>query len=119
MASHPTLSKIDEKIEQLRNKRTELELGGGQKRIDKQHKQGKLTGRERINQLADEGSFQEIGLFARHRQTNFGLAEQELPADGVITGCATVDGRLVHLGSHDFTVAGGSTGEIHAEKIVE
>ena len=114
-----TVSKIDEKIEQLRKRRSELELGGGPKRIEKQHQQGKLTARERIARLADEGSFQEIGLFARHRQTNFGLAEQELPADGVITGCATVDGRLVHIASQDFTVAGGSTGEVHAEKAVE
>jgi len=114
-----TISKIDEKIEQLRKHRAELELGGGRKRIEKQHQQGKLTARERIAKLVDDGSFQEIGLFARHRQTNFGLEGQELPADGVVTGCATVDGRLIHVASQDFTVAGGSTGEVHAEKAVE
>jgi len=114
-----TASKMEEKIEQLQKKKAALELGGGKKRIEKQHQQGKLTARERIARLIDEGSFQEIGLFAQHRQTNFGLAEQELPADGVVTGCAAVDGRLVHLASHDFTVAGGSTGEVHAEKIVD
>src|SRR5579884_1062599 len=114
-----TASKMEEKIDQLKKRRGELQLGGGSKRIEKQRKQGKLTARERIAKLVDNGSFQEIGLFAQHRQTNFGLAEQELPADGVVTGCASVDGRLVHLASHDFTVAGGSTGEVHADKIVE
>lgn len=114
-----TLSKIDEKIDQLRKRRSELEAGGGKKRVEKQHQQGKLTARERIAQLLDQGSFQEVGLFAQHRQTNFGLAGQELPADGVVTGCGTVDGRLVHVASQDFTVAGGSTGEVHAQKAVE
>ena len=80
--------------------------GGGAERIAKQHNSGKLTARERITKLVDEGSFQEIGLFAQHRATLFGMAGKEMPADGVVTGCATIDGRLVHLASQDFTVAG-------------
>jgi methylmalonyl-CoA carboxyltransferase large subunit len=110
---------MDEKIELLRKTRKHLEAGGGEERLEKQRKQGKLTARERIARLVDAGSFQEIGLFARHRQTAFGMAKQELAAEGVVTGCATIDGRLVHLGSQDFTVAGGSAGEVHSDKIVE
>ena len=104
---------IDEKITELRQKRTKIELGGGNQRIEKQHADGKLTARERVENLVDEESFQEIGAFAKHRSTYFGLAEKDLPADGVVTGCATVDGRLVHLASQDFTVAGGAAGEVH------
>ena len=80
---------------------------------------GKLTARERVERLVDRGSFQEIGLFARHRATYFGMADKELPADGVVTGCATIDGRLVHLASQDFTVAGGAAGEMHCDKIAD
>ena len=79
----------------------------------KHHKSGKLTARERIDKLVDGESFQEIGLFAKHRATYFGMADKDLPADGVVAGCATVDGRLVHLASQDFTVAGGAAGEVH------
>jgi len=117
--ANTTVSKMDEKIERLRKTRRHLEAGGGEERLEKQRKQGKLTARERIERLVDAGSFQEIGLFARHRQTAFGMAKQELAAEGVVTGCANIDGRLVHLGSQDFTVAGGSAGEIHSDKIVE
>jgi len=117
--ANATVSKMDEKIELLRKTRKHLEAGGGEERLEKQRKQGKLTARERIARLVDAGSFQEIGLFARHRQTAFGMAKQELAAEGVVTGCATIDGRLVHLGSQDFTVAGGSAGEVHSDKIVE
>jgi methylmalonyl-CoA carboxyltransferase large subunit len=110
---------MDDKISQLYAKRAELELGGGKERIDKQHASGKLSARERVAKLVDQGSFQEIGLFARHRATYFGMADKELPADGVVTGCATIDGRLVHLASQDFTVAGGAAGETHSNKVAE
>lgn len=111
--------KVDERIVALRDKRAEIELGGGTERIAKQHAAGKLTARERVAGLVDDDSFQEIGLFAKHRATYFGMAQKETPADGVITGCATIDGRLVHLASQDFTVLGGTAGELHCEKIVE
>ena len=93
--------------------------GGGKERIAKQHGAGKLTARERIDKLVDQTSFQEIGIFANHRSTYFGMAEKEVPADGVITGCAEVDGRTVHLASQDFTVLGGAAGEVHCSKIVD
>jgi methylmalonyl-CoA carboxyltransferase large subunit len=108
-----------DKIAELNKKRAEVQLGGGKDRIEKQHKSGKLTARERVERLADPGSFQEIGLFARHKCTLFGMAEKEMPADGVVTGCATIDGRLVHLASQDFTVAGGAAGEVHCDKVNE
>ncbi len=104
-------------IEDLRKTRTHLEAGGGEERQAKQREQGKLTARERVDALVDAGSFEEIGLFAQHRQTNFGLAGKEIPADGVVTGAASIDGRLVHLASQDFTVLGGSAGEIHSHKV--
>lgn len=110
---------MTEKMAELASKRTTLHLGGGQNRIDKQHAAGKLTARERIEQLVDRNSFQEIGIFAQHRQTHFGMADREFPADGVATGCANIDGRLVHLASQDFTVAGGAAGEVHSDKIAD
>jgi methylmalonyl-CoA carboxyltransferase large subunit len=109
----------DEKIDELRKKRADLQQGGGKQRIEKQHAGGKLTARERVASLVDGGSFQEIGLFAKHRAMLFGMAEKETPADGVVTGCATIAGRLVHLASQDFTVLGGAAGEVHCAKIVE
>ncbi|MGA3162320.1 MAG: acyl-CoA carboxylase subunit beta [Terracidiphilus sp.] len=108
-----------EKVCGLDAKRAELKLGGGQERIEKQHASGKLTARERIARLVDTGSFQEIGLFALHRSTYFGMADKEMPADGVVTGCAKIDGRQVHLASQDFTVGGGSAGETHNDKVVD
>jgi methylmalonyl-CoA carboxyltransferase large subunit len=108
-----------EKISGLDAKRAELKQGGGQERIEKQHASGKLTARERIARLVDTGSFQEIGLFALHRSTYFGMADKEMPADGVVTGCAKIDGRQVHLASQDFTVGGGSAGETHNDKVVD
>src|SRR6185437_14477036 len=110
---------IGDKIAELEAKRSELELGGGKDKVDRQHKSGAMTARERVSKLVDKGSFEEIGLFAQHRATYFGMAEKELAADGVITGCATIDGRLVHLASQDFTVAGGAAGEAHCNKIAE
>lgn len=102
---------------ELIEKRQSAQLGGGQPRIDKQHSQGKLTARERITLLLDEGSFQEIGMFVEHRATSFGLDKMKSPGDGVVTGFGTVHGRLVYVFSQDFTVLGGSLSETHAEKI--
>src|SRR5208282_955787 len=110
---------IGDKIAELRQKRSKIKMGGGKQRIEKQHAEGKLTARERVENLVDRESFQEIGAFAKHRSTYFGMAEKDLPADGVITGCATVHGRLVHLACQDFTVAGGAAGEVHSAKITE
>jgi methylmalonyl-CoA carboxyltransferase large subunit len=87
--------------------------------MEKKRKGGKLTARERVDALVDPGSFQETGLFAAHRATLFGMADKEMPADGVVTGAASVNGRLVHLASQDFTVAGGSAGEVHSIKVAE
>jgi len=108
-----------EKIAELNQRKAELRQGGGDERIAKQHKAGKLTARERIDGLVDPDSFQELYLFAQHRCNFFGMEDKDLPADGVVTGAGAVDGRLIHLASQDFTVAGGAAGEIHCEKIVE
>jgi methylmalonyl-CoA carboxyltransferase large subunit len=108
-----------ERVTELRQKRAKLELGGGKDRIEAQHKRGKLTARERITALIDDDSFQEQYAFAEHRCTYFGMAGKPLPADGVVTGSAAIDGRLIHLASQDFTVAGGAAGEVHCDKIVE
>ena len=110
---------IGDMIAVLQAKRAELEQGGGKDRIDRQHASGKLSARERIDRLVDRDSFEEIGLFSKHRATYFGMAEKQLPADGVVTGCATIDGRLVHLASQDFTVAGGAAGETHCNKVAD
>src|SRR5579862_9894433 len=116
---HAAPRTMQERISALRSKRAELESGGGEERIEKQHASGKLSARERIAALVDKNSFEEIGLFAMHRANYFGMAGKELPADGVVTGAATVDGRLVHLASQDFTVLGGAAGETHCSKITE
>jgi methylmalonyl-CoA carboxyltransferase large subunit len=110
---------MNDKVSDLLARRAVAELGGGKERVDAQHASGKLTARERVLKLADKGSFEEIGMFARHRATYFGMADKELAADGVVTGCANVDGRLVHLASQDFTVAGGAAGETHSDKIAD
>ena len=110
---------LNDRITELREERARIVLGGGQERIEKQHAGGKLTARERVEKLVDRDSFQEIGQFARHRATQLGMADKDLPADGVITGCAMVDGRLIHLASQDFTVAGGAAGETHSQKIAD
>ncbi len=117
--TEPKKMTIDDKVAELQRKRTKITQGGGKQRIDKQHADGKLTARERIEKLVDRDSFQEIAAFAKHRSTYFGMAEKDLPADGVVTGCASVDGRLVHLASQDFTVAGGAAGEVHCAKITD
>ncbi|MEQ8715067.1 MAG: acyl-CoA carboxylase subunit beta [Cyclobacteriaceae bacterium] len=108
-----------EKIDLLKQKNEEALLGGGQKRIDKHHSQGKLTARERIELLLDKGSFQEVGKFVVHRAKNFGLDKQKFLGDGVVTGYGTIEGRLIYVFSQDFTVFGGSLSETHAEKIVK
>ena len=95
-------------IGQLEEKRAAAKLGGGERRIDSQHKKGKLTARERIELLLDEGSFEEWDMFKEHRCTDFGMAEQKIPGDGVVTGYGTITGRLVFVFSQDFTVFGGS-----------
>ena len=107
------------KVVELDERRRELMLGGGADKLEKQRKSGKLTARERVDALVDPDSFQETGLFAEHRSTLFGMAGKAMPADGVITGAASVDGRLVHLASQDFIVAGGSAGEVHSIKVAE
>jgi propionyl-CoA carboxylase beta chain len=108
---------MKDRLLELKNRLAEAELSGGQKRIDKQHEKGKLTARERIHFLLDEGSFEEIGAFVKHRCTDFGMDKQRIPGDGVVTGYGTVDGRLVYVFAQDFTVFGGSLSETHAEKI--
>jgi propionyl-CoA carboxylase beta chain len=104
-------------IRQLEEKRQKARLGGGGKRIGKQHAKGKLTARERIEILLDPGSFEEWDMFVEHRCSDFGMAEQSIPGDGVVTGYGTVNGRLIFVFSQDFTVFGGSLSESHAEKI--
>jgi methylmalonyl-CoA carboxyltransferase large subunit len=106
-------------IAALKIARAKLEQGGGADRAAKQHSEGKLTARERLKALLDKETFQETGLFAQHRATLFGMAGKELPADGVVTGSGMVDGRTVHIASQDFTVAGGSAGEVHGYKIAD
>ncbi|GAB4250958.1 MAG: acyl-CoA carboxylase subunit beta [Saprospiraceae bacterium] len=108
---------MDKKLELLQKKIAEAQLGGGADRIAKEHKKGKLTARERIHFLLDEGSFEEIGMFVTHRCNDFGMEKQKVLGDGVVTGYGTIDGRLVYVFAQDFTVFGGSLSETHAEKI--
>jgi propionyl-CoA carboxylase beta chain len=108
---------LNNKIEILRKKQEEALLGGGKARIESQHKKGKLTARERLHFLLDEGSFEEIGMLVMHRSTDFGMEKEKYPGDGVVTGYGTINGRLVYVFSQDFTVFGGSLSETHAEKI--
>ena len=109
---------MQEIIRRLDEKRAAAKLGGGQRRIDTQHAKGKLTARERIELLLDEGSFEEWDLFVEHRCTDFGMDQAEkVPGDGVVTGYGTINGRLVFIFSQDFTVFGGSLSETHAAKI--
>ena len=108
---------MQEVIEHLAKKRKEASLGGGQKRIDAQHKKGKLTARERIEILVDNDTFEEWDTFVEHRCTDFDIDKEHIPGDGVVTGYGTINGRLIFLYSQDFTVFGGSLSETHAEKI--
>jgi propionyl-CoA carboxylase beta chain len=110
---------MDEKLERLADLRRQSELGGGEARLEAQHAKGKLSARERLDLLLDEGSFIELDRFVTHRSTDFGLGEKKILGDGVVTGYGTIHGRLVYVFSQDFTVFGGSLSEAHAEKIVK
>jgi acetyl-CoA carboxylase carboxyltransferase component len=107
-----------DKVNDLQSKKQKLELGGGQERIDQQHKKGKLTARERISKLFDEGSFVEVGTFAETHCIEFDIQKKKAPGDGVVTGYGTINGRPVFAAAQDFTVIGGSLGAMHAKKIV-
>ncbi len=109
----------EQKLDELERRKRESELGGGQERIDRQHEAGKLTARERIALLFDAGSFQELDQLVVHRSRDFGLDQQKIPGDGVVTGYGTIDGRLVYAFAQDFTVFGGSLSETYAAKIVK
>ena len=117
MTKHKHGRPMEERTAELLAMRASVEQGGGEKRVQRQHEQGKLTARERITALLDPGTFQETGMFARHQSTYFGLDQADLPADGVVTGEGAVLGRPVHVASQDFTVAGGSAGEVHSNKV--
>ena len=108
---------MDPKIKALEEKMAQARLGGGEKRIDKQHQKKKLTARERIHYLLDEGSFEEMGILVTHRTTDFGMDKEIYYGDGVVTGYGTINGRLVYVYAQDFTVFGGALSETHAEKI--
>ncbi|MBL8040662.1 MAG: methylmalonyl-CoA carboxyltransferase [Chthonomonas sp.] len=114
-----TTTSPSELIQDLHRRRQELDMGGGADRIEKQHAGGKLTARERIGLLVDPNTFQEFSSFAEHRCTNFGMQGKAAPSDGVVTGVGTIDGRYVHTAGQDFTVFGGSAGEVHCQKVVE
>ena len=106
-------------LDELERRRAKARAGGGQKRIDAQHAKGKLTARERIDLLLDEGSFEEFDAFVEHRSHDFGMASQRIPGDGVVTGWGTINGRVAYVFSKDFTVFGGSLSKAQAEKIVK
>jgi propionyl-CoA carboxylase beta chain len=108
---------MEDILRRLEAKRAAARLGGGAARIEAQHAKGKLTARERLDVLLDPGSFEEWDMFVEHRSDDFGMGEQRIPGDGVVTGFGSVNGRLVFVFSQDFTVFGGSLSEAHAEKI--
>src|SRR5262245_18344393 len=104
-------------LEELEKRREQARLGGGQKRIDSQHSKGKLTARERIELLRDDNTFEEWDMFLEHRSRHFGMADNKIPGDGVVTGYGMINGRLVFVFSQDFTVFRGALSEAHADKI--
>ena len=108
------MSNQTEKIKELHQLREKARMGGGEKAIAKQHEKGKLTARERINMLLDEGSFEEMDMFVEHRCYNFGMEKKHYLGDGVVTGCGTIAGRLVYVFAQDFTVTAGSLSEMLA-----
>ena len=110
---------MQEVIAELETRRATARLGGGEKRIDAQHQRGKLTARERLEVLLDESTFEEYDMFVEHRCNDFGMAEQKIPGDGVVTGWGTINGRIVYVFAKDFTVFGGSLSETHAQKIMK
>ena len=103
-------------LKELEDRREAARLSDGQARIERDHASGKLTARERVEVLLDDGSFEEYDMYKAHRCTDFGMADQQIPGDGVVTGWGTVNGRPVYVFSQDFTVYGGSLSETHAEK---
>ncbi|HEV7873792.1 MAG TPA: carboxyl transferase domain-containing protein, partial [Enterovirga sp.] len=106
-------------LELLQERRDGARLGGGERRIEAQHKRGKLTARERLDLLLDHGSFEEFDMFVQHNCTDFGMEDVRIPGDGVVTGWGTINGRAVFVFSKDFTVFGGSLSEAHAKKITK
>ena len=112
------MSEIQKQIAKLIENRETARLGGGEKAIEKQHAKGKYTARERIQMLLDEGSFEEFDMFVTHRCTNFGQEKKQFLGDGVVTGCGTIEGRLVYIFAQDFTVTGGSLSETMAATTV-
>ena len=106
-------------LEELERRRETARAGGGERRVAAQHAKGKLTARERIEVLLDEGTFEEFDMFVQHRCTDFGMEEQKIAGDGVVTGWGTINGRTVYLFAKDFTVFGGSLSETHAQKIMK
>jgi len=108
---------MEDKRDELRERKEEARKGGGQERIDRQHEKGKLTARERVEYFLDDGTFQEFDMLREHRSTNFDMDETKIPGDGVVTGYGDVDGRKVFVFAHDFTVFGGSLGEVFAQKV--
>ncbi len=110
---------MDDRIDELREKKKRARLGGGEDRIEAQHDRGKMTARERIEYLLDEGTFNEFDQLRTHRSHNFGMEERQIPGDGVVTGYGEVNGRTVFVFAHDFTVFGGSLGEVFAEKVTQ
>src|SRR5208337_5670781 len=110
---------MKEIVAELERRRADARLGGGKKRIDAQHQRGKLTARERIQLLLDDGSFEEYDMFVEHRCIDFGMEGSKIPGDGVVTGWGTINGRVVYVFAKDFTVFGGSLSEAHAQKIIK
>ena len=111
------MSTVKEKLEDLKRREEKAKQMGGEAQIEAQHKKGKLTARERIDLLFDEGTFREIDMFVRHRCSNFGMEKVDIASDGVVTGHGLVDGRVVFAYAQDFTARAGSLGEMHAQKI--
>ena len=111
------MASVQEKIAQMNAMKEHIRQGGGAARVEKQHAQGNYTARERLEKLFDENSFVELGMFVKHRCSNFGMDKKDMPGDGIVTGYGTVDGRLIYAYAQDFTVSGGSLGEKHAHKI--
>ena len=110
---------MKEVIEELEIRREKARAGGGARRIDAQHKRGKLTARERLALLLDDGSFEEFDMYVEHRCTEFGMEGNRVPGDGVVTGWGTINGRVVYVFAKDFTVFGGSLSEAHANKMIK
>lgn len=115
----PKKKTMADRIKEMDDRRIQTRLGGGEDKLQKQRDRGKMTARERISGLLDDGTFQEIGLFRRNRTTTFGMDTADMPADGVVTGSGAVFGRPIHVASQDFTVMGGSAGETHSKKVVQ